>query len=59
MKREVRMTMKIGFVIMMGENPETGCTPSYAALRDLTLQAEGVGFDSVGLWDHLIEKGDR
>jgi len=53
------MTMKIGFVIMMGENPETGCTPSYAALRDLTLQAEGVGFDSVGLWDHLIEKGDR
>jgi len=48
------MTMKIGFVIMMGENPEIGRAPSYAELRDLTLQAEDAGFDSVWFWDHLI-----
>lgn len=39
--------MKIGFVVMMGENSEIACTPSYAELRDLTLQAEDAGFDSV------------
>lgn len=54
MKREVRMTMKIGFVIVMGENPETGRAPSCARLRNLTPQAEDAGFDSVWFWDHLM-----
>lgn len=46
--------MKVGFVVMLGENPVLGRAPTYVEVRDLVLQAEDAGFDSVWLWDHLI-----
>ena len=46
--------MKVGAVLPMAENPETGAIPAYREIRDLARQAEAAGFDSVWLYDHLL-----
>jgi probable F420-dependent oxidoreductase len=46
--------MKVGFIIPMGEDGETGQSPRYADIRALSLQAEEAGFDSVWVYDHLL-----
>lgn len=45
--------MKIGVVLPIAEGDE-GVTPRYAEIRALALQAEGAGFDSVWIYDHLL-----
>ncbi|AWT45664.1 MULTISPECIES: LLM class flavin-dependent oxidoreductase [Streptomyces] len=44
--------MKIGLVLPLAEYPSG--QPSYAEIRALALQAEGAGFDSVWVFDHLL-----
>ncbi len=46
--------MKVGVVLPLGENPATGSAPGYREIRDLALQAEAAGFDSIWLFDHLL-----
>jgi alkanesulfonate monooxygenase SsuD/methylene tetrahydromethanopterin reductase-like flavin-dependent oxidoreductase (luciferase family) len=46
--------MKIGPVLLLGENEETGAPASYAELRANALAAEELGFDSVWVYDHLL-----
>ena len=46
--------MKVGFDVLLAENPVLGRAPSYAEIRDLAQRAERVGFDSLWLYDHLI-----
>ena len=46
--------MKVGFIIPMGEDGDTGESPRYADIRALALQAEAAGFDSVWVYDHLL-----
>lgn len=46
--------MKIGVVLPMSENPETGQYPTYATIRQLAVVAEDLGFDSIWLYDHLV-----
>src|SRR5712692_990888 len=42
--------MKIGFVLLMSETRVSG----YSEVRDMALQAEAEGFDSIWLYDHLL-----
>ena len=44
--------MKIGLVLPMQEHSDT--PPRYAEIRDLALQAEDLGFDTIWLCDHLL-----
>ena len=46
--------MKVGVVLPMAENPHTGGTPAYREIRQTARQAEGAGFDSIWLYDHLL-----
>ncbi len=46
--------MKVGVVLPMAEDPQTGEAPSYREIRDLARHAEAAGFDSIWLYDHLI-----
>lgn len=46
--------MKVGVIMPLGESQAIGRPPSYAELRELALQAEESGFDSVWVYDHLI-----
>ena len=46
--------MKIGFILPLGEDTDLARPPSYAEIRDLALQAEQAGFDSVWTYDHLL-----
>ncbi len=46
--------MKVGVVLPISENPQTGAIPSYREIRDLARSAEGAGFDSLWLFDHLL-----
>jgi alkanesulfonate monooxygenase SsuD/methylene tetrahydromethanopterin reductase-like flavin-dependent oxidoreductase (luciferase family) len=48
--------MDVGIVIMLeGTRAEA---PRFAGLRDLALGAEGAGFDSLWLYDHLLFEGE-
>jgi alkanesulfonate monooxygenase SsuD/methylene tetrahydromethanopterin reductase-like flavin-dependent oxidoreductase (luciferase family) len=47
-------SMKIGFILPMGELPETGRPPSYRVIHDLAMQADGSGLDSIWVYDHLL-----
>ncbi|SRR6266568_4688713 len=47
--------MKIGIVIPLGEIDHGKALP-YTAIKDRAQQAEGVGFDSIWLYDHLIHR---
>lgn len=46
--------MKIGVVLPISENPQTGIAPQYGEIRELARGAERAGFDSIWLFDHLI-----
>jgi len=46
--------MKIGYILPLGEIEETEAPPPYSELRAMALQAEGAGFDSVWVYDHLL-----
>lgn len=46
--------MKIGFVVLLSLRPELGRTPRYTEVREMALQAEATGFDSIWLYDHLL-----
>lgn len=49
--------MKVGAILIIEGNEQAGI-PSYRHARDLALQAERSGFDSVWLYDHLLFAGD-
>jgi probable F420-dependent oxidoreductase len=46
--------MHVGVILPMEEKPEVGYATAYAEIRDLALQAEALGFDSIWLYDHLL-----
>ena len=46
--------MKVGVVLPMAEDDETGQTPPYTEIRARALQAEAAGFDAIWLFDHLL-----
>lgn len=52
--------MKIGLAMPITQNEQTGTTLPYATIRELALQAEANGFDSVWIFDHLLYRfGER
>jgi probable F420-dependent oxidoreductase len=46
--------MKIGIALPTLENAELGRAPNYRELRQMALQIEAAGFDSLWLFDHLL-----
>ncbi len=46
--------MKIGVILPMSEDGDTGQTPRYAEIRERALTAERVGLDSIWCYDHLL-----
>jgi probable F420-dependent oxidoreductase len=46
--------MKVGLVVIMADLPPSGTTPRYRAVREVALEAEAAGFDSIWLADHLL-----
>jgi probable F420-dependent oxidoreductase len=46
--------MKIGVVINHMEDSKSGNTPSYSEMRELALEAEAGGLDSIWVFDHLL-----
>jgi probable F420-dependent oxidoreductase len=46
--------MKIGTMLPLNESPDLGRPPTFQEIRALALQAEGAGFDSIWLYDHLL-----
>jgi alkanesulfonate monooxygenase SsuD/methylene tetrahydromethanopterin reductase-like flavin-dependent oxidoreductase (luciferase family) len=49
--------MKVGVILIIEGNEKVGI-PRYQTVRELALQAEGSGFDSVWLYDHLLFAGE-
>ena len=46
--------MKIGFVVLLSVRPELGRPHRYAEVREMAIEAEAAGFDSIWLYDHLL-----
>lgn len=46
--------MKVGVIIGISEDGDTGETPRYADVRASALAAEAAGLDAVWLYDHLV-----
>ncbi len=46
--------MKIGFVLLMAELKDLKRAHSYQEIREMALNAEQLGFDSIWLYDHLL-----
>jgi len=46
--------MQIGVVLLLVESPELGRAPRYREVRQVALQVESVGFDSIWVADHLL-----
>lgn len=47
--------MKVGLVLQTDEDVDVGRRPApFGVLRDLALQVEAAGFDSIWLYDHLL-----
>lgn len=46
--------MKIGIKLWLDASPELGREFSFPELRDIALQVEALGFDSIWLMDHLL-----
>jgi alkanesulfonate monooxygenase SsuD/methylene tetrahydromethanopterin reductase-like flavin-dependent oxidoreductase (luciferase family) len=46
--------MKVGLVLVIAEHPELRRPYSYQKTREIALQAEAGGFDSLWLYDHLL-----
>lgn len=49
--------MKVGVVLMLEGSAHLG-VPRYREVRDLALQAEHAGFDSIWIYDHLLFRSD-
>jgi probable F420-dependent oxidoreductase len=49
--------MRIGVVLPIAEEDADGQIASYATLRAIAVAAEGAGFDSVWVFDHLLFRG--
>lgn len=47
-------SMKIGLVMPIAEDTDTGTTPSFNEIRELAVGAEQAGFDSIWVFDHLL-----
>lgn len=47
-------TMKIGTILPIGQDAEADRPLPYGAIREMALQAEAAGFDSLWLPDHLL-----
>ena len=46
--------MKVGLEVLLTANHSRRRAPRYTEIRDLALQAEAMGFDSLWLYDHLL-----
>lgn len=46
--------MKIGPILLLGEDEEIGAPPPYASIRANAIAAEESGLDSVWIYDHLL-----
>jgi probable F420-dependent oxidoreductase len=46
--------MKVGIILPLGEDEKRGRPALYSEIREMALQAEEGGFDSIWLYDHLI-----
>jgi probable F420-dependent oxidoreductase len=46
--------MKVGIILPLGEDEKRGRPAPYSEIREMALQAEEGGFDSIWLYDHLI-----
>ncbi len=46
--------MKVGPLLILGENEETGAPRSYQEIKALALAAEEAGVDTVWIYDHLL-----
>ncbi len=46
--------MKVGLVLVIAEHPDFKRPYSYQKIREMALQAEEAGFDSLWLYDHLL-----
>ena len=46
--------MKIGVILLLGEDEAIGAPPPYADIRANALAAEETGLDSVWVYDHLV-----
>lgn len=50
--------MRIGIVLPIAQEEDDGLITPYATLRAIAVAAEGAGFDSVWVFDHLLFRGD-
>jgi alkanesulfonate monooxygenase SsuD/methylene tetrahydromethanopterin reductase-like flavin-dependent oxidoreductase (luciferase family) len=50
--------MRVGIVLPIAEEDADGQIASYTTLRAIAIAAEGAGFDSVWVFDHLLFRGD-
>jgi alkanesulfonate monooxygenase SsuD/methylene tetrahydromethanopterin reductase-like flavin-dependent oxidoreductase (luciferase family) len=46
--------MKIGLILLLGEDEAIGAPPPYAEIRSNAVTAEASGLDSVWIYDHLL-----
>lgn len=46
--------MKIGLILLLGEDEAIGAPPPYAAIRANAIEAERSGLDSIWIYDHLL-----
>ncbi len=49
-------SMKVGIVLSLGQLEHRGSPLTYLELRDRAQQAESLGFDSLWVYDHLLER---
>jgi probable F420-dependent oxidoreductase len=50
--------MKVGIVVLLRDLQELGRAPRYTEVREMALQAERAGFDSIWLYDHLLYRAE-
>ncbi len=46
--------MKVGYVLLIRDDPQSRRPQRYTEVRDLAQQAEALGFDSLWLYDHFF-----
>jgi probable F420-dependent oxidoreductase len=51
--------MKIGFVIIIADMKDLQRAHRYKEVREMALQAEALGFDSIWLYDHLLYRPEQ
>jgi probable F420-dependent oxidoreductase len=51
--------MKIGVVMMLVENRILNRAPTWSEIRDMALQSEDLGFDSIWVYDHLLYRDEK